>query len=513
MSDEPTTSMKVAAHAHAWKGRVIRRAAWIQQKGDRCTWKRILHARGKQHGIARDATGNARTFEELGVGQELLDALREMNIHQPTEIQTMAMPEVMRGGDVLLASHTGSGKTLAYLLPLVQKLKDEERDGTTTRNRHPRALVMGPTRELTHQVLQVTKSLAHHAKFRSAGISGGGKLKVQKEALMNPLDLVVGTPGRILQHVEDGNLFLGDMKYLILDEADTMFDAGFGPEIRKIIRPLKSREKEDGQCVLVSATLTQPVQKLLAQEFPSMRTVFTDTLHKSVAEAKHSFVQVPASENKLRMLEDLIRGDVQRGKRVMVFCNTVGSCRAVDHHLQEGGFRTVNYHGDMPREDRTASLKEFAVDEAAVPILVCTDLAARGLDFDKSVEHVIMFDFPLNPVDYIHRTGRTARAGGRGRITSLVIKRDLVLAQRIEQAIRENAPLDALSSDRRGSQPFRSQSPASTGKHNSSTRGRDKEKSNRRPASNRGTRGAARLEVGREQKQGRRSSSSSRSRH
>eukprot|EP00894_Picocystis_sp_ML_P004568 jgi/Pico_ML_1/55085/g835.t1 len=310
---------------------------------------------------------------------------------------------------------------------------------------------MGPTRELTHQVLQVAKSLGHHAKFRSAGISGGGKLKVQKEALMNPLDLVVGTPGRILQHVEDGNLFLGDMKFLVLDEADTMFDAGFGPEIRKIIRPLKSREKEDGQCVLVSATLTRSVQKLLAEEFPGMKTVLTDTLHKSVAEAKHSFVQ-------------------------------------------EGGFRTVNYHGDMPREDRTASLKEYAVDDAPIPILVCTDLAARGLDFNKSVAHVVMFDFPLNPVDYIHRTGRTARAGGRGRITSLVVKRDFVLAQRIERAIRENAPLDALSSDRRDTSSTRPGGPSSKGKE-APARGKEGRKSTRGPPSSRGTRGAARLEI------------------
>jgi len=487
------------------------RAGWIRGNGSPRPWNRILHGHGKSVGMVRDANGEGRTFEELGVGNELIQAIREMNIQQPTEIQTMAMPQVMRGGDVLLASHTGSGKTLAYLLPLVQKLKDEERAGITARNRHPRALVMGPTRELTHQVLQVAKSLGHHAKFRSAGISGGGKLKVQKEALMNPLDLVVGTPGRILQHVEDGNLFLGDMKFLVLDEADTMFDAGFGPEIRKIIRPLKSREKEDGQCVLVSATLTRSVQKLLAEEFPGMKTVLTDTLHKSVAEAKHSFVQVPATANKLRVLDDLIRGDAQRGKRVMVFCNTVGSCRAVDHHLQEGGFRTVNYHGDMPREDRTASLKEYAADDAPIPILVCTDLAARGLDFNKSVAHVVMFDFPLNPVDYIHRTGRTARAGGRGRITSLVVKRDFVLAQRIERAIRENAPLDALSSDRRDTPSTRPGGPSSKGKE-APARGKEGRKSTRGPPSSRGTRGAARLEVGRDPKQERRSSPSRRRR-
>lgn len=434
------------------------------------------------------------TFEGLGLDPELLFAIREMGLREPTEIQSMSIPEVSRGGDVLLASHTGSGKTLAYLLPLVQKLREDERSGIRSRSKHPRALVMGPTRELAMQVLQVAKSLSHHAKFRSSCISGGGKFKVQKDALVNPLDLVVGTPGRILQHIEEGNLHLGDMKYLVLDEADTMFDAGFGPEIRKIIRPLRSREPDDGQCILVSATLTGPVQKLLTEEFPNMRKVFTDSLHKSVAEARHSFVQVGASENKLRVLEDLIRGEYQRGKRVMVFCNTVGSCRAVDHHLNEGGFRTVNYHGDMPRSDRASALMEFGAEDAPVPVLVCTDLAARGLDFNKSVGHVVMFDFPLNPVDYIHRTGRTARAGETGRVTSLVIKRDVVLAQRIERAIRSNEPLDALSSDRRRMVSDDRSVRSKREKESGSTRNRNDLHRRKGGGSSRGTRGAARFE-------------------
>ncbi|KAG8052518.1 hypothetical protein GUJ93_ZPchr0001g31272 [Zizania palustris] len=212
------------------------------------------------------------SFEELGLGEEVIPALGEMGISKPTEIQCVGVPAVLAGTSVVLGSHTGSGKTLAYLLPLVQLLRhDEAMLGMSMKPRRPRAVVLCPTRELTEQVFRVAKSISHHARFRSTMVSGGRRIRPQEDSLNMPVDMVVGTPGRILDHVKDGNMVYGDIKYLVLDEADTMFDQGFGPDIRKFLAPLKNRAAKLGdqgfQTVLVTATMTKAVQKLIDEEF------------------------------------------------------------------------------------------------------------------------------------------------------------------------------------------------------------------------------------------------------
>ncbi|PWA89820.1 RNA helicase, DEAD-box type, Q motif protein [Artemisia annua] len=315
--------------------------------------------------------------------------------------------------------------------------------------RRPRAVVLCPTRELCEQVFGVAKSISHHARFRSTMVSGGGRVKPQEEALNSPIDMVVGTPGRVLQHIEEGNLVYGDIKYLVLDEADTMFDRGFGPDIRKFLAPLKNRAlKADGlgfQTVLVTATMTNGVQKLVDEEFQGIEHIRTSTLHKKVAAARHDFIKLSGAENKLEALLQVLEPSLAKGNRVMVFCNTLNSSRAVDHFLSENNLATVNYHGEVPAVERVENLKKFKSNDGDCPTLVCTDLAARGLDLD--VDHVIMFDFPLNSIDYLHRTGRTARMGAKGKVTSLVTKKDLNLATRVEEAMRKNESLESLTID------------------------------------------------------------------
>ncbi|KAL8215594.1 hypothetical protein R6Q57_022431 [Mikania cordata] len=340
-------------------------------------------------------------FCELGLNEEVLAALGEMGITVPTEIQSLGIPAVLDEKSVVLGSHTGSGKTLAYMLPLVQLLRqDEALNGMVMKPRRPRAVVLCPTRELCEQVFGVAKSISHHARFRSTMVSGGGRLRPQEDALNSPIDMVVGTPGRVLQHIEEGNLVYGDIKYLVLDEADTMFDRGFGPDIRKFLGPLKNRaQKADGigfQTVLVSATMTNAVQKLVDEEFQGIEHLRTSTLHKKVASARHDFIKLSGSENKLEALLQVLEPSLAKGNRVMVFCNTLNSSRAVDHFLRENQLATVNYHGEVPAVERVENLKKFKSDDGDCPTLVCTDLAARGLDLD--VDHVIMFDFPLNSV-------------------------------------------------------------------------------------------------------------------
>ncbi|KAK4434135.1 DEAD-box ATP-dependent RNA helicase 39 [Sesamum alatum] len=413
--------------------------------------KKVKH--GETESSRKKKSGGAEmasSFEELGLSEEVMGALGEMGISVPTEIQCIGIPAVLNGKSVVLGSHTGSGKTLAYLLPLVQLLRrDEALHGMLMKPRRPRAVVLCPTRELCEQVFRVAKSISHHARFRSTMVSGGGRLRPQEDSLNSPIDMVVGTPGRVLQHIEDGNLVYGDIRYLVLDEADTMFDHGFGPDIRKFLGPLKNRaSKPDGlgfQTVLVTATMTKAVQKLVDEEFQGIAHLRTSTLHKKIASARHDFIKLSGSENKLEALLQVLEPSLAKGNRVMVFCNTLNSSRAVDHFLNENQISTVNYHGEVPAEQRVENLERFKSNDGDCPTLVCTDLAARGLDLD--VDHVIMFDFPLNSIDYLHRTGRTARMGAKGKVTSLVAKKNLILATRIEEAITKNESLESLSVD------------------------------------------------------------------
>nr|GMD94102.1 DEAD-box ATP-dependent RNA helicase 39 [Ipomoea batatas] len=416
---------------------------------------KLKEAKGNGHGELEGRSGKkkaveASSFEELGLSEEVMGALEEMNISLPTEIQAIGIPAVLRGKSVVLGSHTGSGKTLAYLLPIVQLLRrDEELYGILMKPRRPRAVVLCPTRELCEQVFRVAKSISHHARFRSTMVSGGGRLRPQEDSLNAPIDMVVGTPGRVLQHIEEGNMVYGDIRYVVLDEADTMFDRGFGPDIRKFLRPLKTRaaksDDQGFQTVLVTATMTKAVQKLVDEEFQGIEHLRTSSFHKKIASARHDFIRLSGSENKLEALLQVLEPSLSKGNRVMVFCNTLNSSRAVDHFLNENQISTVNYHGEVPAEQRVENLEKFKRDDGDCPTLVCTDLAARGLDLD--VDHVIMFDFPLNSIDYLHRTGRTARMGAKGKVTSLVAKRDLLLATRIEEALKKNESLESLSVD------------------------------------------------------------------
>ncbi|KAF7140437.1 hypothetical protein RHSIM_Rhsim06G0092900 [Rhododendron simsii] len=392
----------------------------------------------------------ASSFEELGLTEETMGALEEMGISAPTEIQSIGIPCVLKGKSVVLGSHTGSGKTLAYMLPLAQLLRrDEALYGMLMKPRRPRAVVLCPTRELSEQVFRVAKSISHHARFRTTMVSGGTRLRPQEDSLNTPIDMVVGTPGRVIQHIEEGNMVYGDIQYLVLDEADTMFDRGFGPDIRKFLGPLKNRaSKSDDkgfQTVLVSATMTKAVQNLIDDEFQGIEHVRTSTLHKKIASARHDFIKLSGSENKLEALLQVLEPSLAKGNKVMVFCNTLNSSRAVDHFLDENKISSVNYHGEVPAEQRVENLQKFKSDDGDCPTLVCTDLAARGLDLN--VDHVIMFDYPSNSIDYLHRTGRTARMGAKGKVTSLVTKKDLMLATRIEQAIMKNESLESLTLD------------------------------------------------------------------
>ncbi|RVW37396.1 DEAD-box ATP-dependent RNA helicase 39 [Vitis vinifera] len=299
------------------------------------------------------------SFEELGLSEEVMAAVRETGISVPTEIQCIGVPAVLEGRSVVLGSHTGSGKTLAYMLPLVQLLRrDEALSGVLMKPRRPRAVVLCPTRELSEQVFRVAKSISHHARFRSTMVSGGGRLRPQEDSLNIPIDMVVGTPGRVLQHIEEGNMVYGEIKYLVLDEADTMFDRGFGPDIRKFLAPLKNRaSKSDDQgfqTVLVTATMTKVVVALSFGLLEAHGLCFYVNcgLQRSFIADLWEVLQAVQKLIDEEFQGIVLEPSLAKGNKVMVFCNTLNSSRAVDHFLGENQIFTVNYHGEVPAEQR-----------------------------------------------------------------------------------------------------------------------------------------------------------------
>eukprot|EP00879_Flechtneria_rotunda_P025367 GHRR01026952.1.p1 GENE.GHRR01026952.1~~GHRR01026952.1.p1 ORF type:complete len:415 (+),score=141.71 GHRR01026952.1:145-1389(+) len=350
----------------------------------------------------------ASSFAELSLIPTLLEALQNAGFEKPTEIQSMAVPAIVSGGDFLLAAQTGSGKTLAYMLPLVHMLKQQEADDAYVRRpKRPKILVLGPTKELTEQITGVAKSLCHFAKFRAVCCNANNSAARQAKHLAAPVDMVVATPTRLLQHQHEGSLALGDVHWLVIDEADTMFDQGFGEEVTQVLDILK-RKDPPAQVVLVSATMTRAVKRLADAQLPGLIRLEAAGFHKPTAGARQDFKVLPPGGDKLQLLLEVLQSDVRKRHKVLVFCKSVDSCRAVEHFCQDRDLPTVCYHGDMPIAARKESMAAFAgaaaeSDVNAPSIMVATDLAARGLDFPGSIDHVVNFDFPTNAIDYLHR--------------------------------------------------------------------------------------------------------------
>lgn len=396
------------------------------------------------------------SFSALGLSPVICKALEESQIVQPTRIQTRTIPTILGGVDVVMGAATGSGKTFAYLLPIIESLKAaealrEDGDPPIRIARRPRAIVIVPTRELLEQVHAVAKSLAYRVKFRvvctSTGTGSAGFRKLQERLNQSPCDVLVGTTGRLLQLIEMRAIDLRFVRHVVVDEVDTMFDTGFGPELQKILQYTRGGSKAENKPQYIAAGATHPkaAESMYSIEFPLAKRIDVD-LHCAPPGLTSRFVRTN-SNSKIPELISLLgesqKDGLLRGGRLIVFCNTISSARFVDHYLAESGYRTSCVHGEVPAERRATEFKAFK--DMATQIMVCTDIAARGLD-NLEIAHVVMFDFPTSAVDYIHRAGRTARAGAKGRVTSLVLKKDATLASAMERASK--AKSDALVSAR-----------------------------------------------------------------
>ncbi|CAH0493637.1 unnamed protein product [Peronospora farinosa] len=402
-----------------------------------------------------------QSFQDFGLDARLVSGLKEMKITRATGIQQKCMPAILARHNVLCAAQTGTGKTLAYLVPIIEQLLRKEavkqkqheiKQGPNTdiiRGR-PRVLVLLPSRELALQVASVAKQLSHSAKFASCTVTSGERKSIQQKNTSRRLDLIIGTPGRVAKCIKMRDFFVSRIDTVVVDEADTLFDAkmGFRKELEEILGPIQAsaaKRNQPLQMILAAATVRSPIDQVLKKKFGDLRVVSDDKIHKTPSTIKEEFVRV-VPESKHSALRDVLRLHKHQTAKTVIFCRNSASVRSTEHMLREHGIQdTACLHGDMPSARRHDAIHAF-IENANVNILVCTDLAARGLDFD-SVKHVVIFDFPKTAVDYVHRAGRTGRAGEQGLVTSLVTKHDLALATSIENSKRNNSTIKELRQD------------------------------------------------------------------
>ncbi len=340
------------------------------------------------------------TFAELGLSDVLLRAIAEKGYVHPTPIQEQAIPIVLQGRDVLGCAQTGTGKTASFTLPMMEILS-----GSRARARMPRSLILEPTRELALQVAENFVLYGKYLKLNHALLIGGESLSDQKEVLMRGVDVLIATPGRLIDMFERGGLLLSDTRILVIDEADRMLDMGFIPDVERIVSMLPSTR----QTLFFSATMAKEIRRL-ADAFLQNPKEITTSAPASVATTITAGLAVVAEEDKRRVLRKLIRAE--EVQNALIFCNRKRDVDILYKSLQRHGFSVGALHGDMVQSARFATLERFRAGE--VRLLVCSDVAARGIDIG-GLSHVFNFDVPHHAEDYVHRIGRTGRAGKEGR--------------------------------------------------------------------------------------------------
>ena len=358
------------------------------------------------------------TFADLGLSDELLRAVNDSGYNEPTPIQRAAIPSVLMGKDLIGIAQTGTGKTAGFVLPMIDILHHGR-----SRARMPRSLILEPTRELAMQVAENFEKYGKYHPLSMALLMGGVQMGDQVKALEKGVDVLIATPGRLMDLFSRGKIMLNDCNLLVIDEADRMLDMGFIPDIEEICSKLpKSR-----QTLLFSATMPPPIQKLAAKFLNDPKRVEVARPATANVNIEQRLVEVSADKKK-DVLKELLRADEVRN--AIVFCNRKTTVRELTTSLRRSHLAAGQIHGDMDQSERIAEFDRFKRDE--INILVASDVAARGLDV-KGVSHVFNFDVPWQPDDYIHRIGRTGRAGATGIAVTLATKADGELVDRIEK--------------------------------------------------------------------------------
>lgn len=353
------------------------------------------------------------TFASFGLHDSLMRAISDMGYEIPTPIQKQAIPLVLTGSDVMGAAQTGTGKTASFGLPLLEQLIPLENTSMSPA-RHPvRALVLTPTRELALQVHENLQSYAKYTELRTACVFGGVDILTQQDALRRGVEVLVATPGRLLDHVEQRNTALSHVEIVVLDEADRMLDMGFLPDISRILKLLPAKR----QSLMFSATFSPEIKKLAANFLNQPKLVEVARENSTAKTIQQKLFEVHDSE-KVDALLDLLDDELcEDAKNILVFVNSKIACRRLARTLTQYGIEADAIHGDKTQDERTKTLEAFK--QGKVRVLVATDVAARGLDI-ADLPVVINYDVPFNAEDYVHRIGRTGRAGMKGLALTLM---------------------------------------------------------------------------------------------
>jgi ATP-dependent RNA helicase RhlE len=370
------------------------------------------------------------SFETLGLSSELLRAVADEGYTTPSPIQKQAIPAVLQGQDVFASAQTGTGKTAGFTLPLLQRLSESSNNvrHSNPGQRRPRALILTPTRELAAQVSESVKTYGKYLSLKSAVIYGGVRMGPQIQAVRQGVDIVVATPGRLLDHLGQKILDLSQIEVLVLDECDRMLDMGFIHDIRKILAQLPASR----QTLMFSATFSKPIQQL-ANTLLKSPTLIEVAPRNTAAEQVEQVVHLVDRDRKRELLSYLI--GFHNWKQVLVFTRTKHGANRLTDQLIKDGLKAAAIHGNKSQAARTRALNDFK--QGKIRILVATDVASRGIDIDQ-LPHVVNFELPNVPEDYVHRIGRTGRAGNDGRAVSLVSKDEYPFLRSIEQLLKRS---------------------------------------------------------------------------
>jgi ATP-dependent RNA helicase RhlE len=367
-------------------------------------------------------------FSDFALRPQLLQAVIELGYVEPTPIQKRAIPVVLEGRDVMAGAQTGTGKTAAFALPIIERLMR-----SAALQRSPRALILVPTRELATQVSDSFRALGRHLPLRAALIFGGVSPKPQIDALSRGVDIIVATPGRLLDHIHTCAVDLSRIDTLVLDEADRMLDMGFIRPIRRVIGALPAKR----QTLLFSATFSDEIRSLARSLLRDPVSIDVSPRNSAPALVDHQVYHVDSAGKHPLLRRLIIDGDIRQS---LVFTRTKHGANRLAERLARDGLACAAIHGNKSQAARTRALSDFK--EGRVRILVATDIAARGLDISE-MPHVVNFELPHVPEDYVHRIGRTGRAGSRGRAVSLVSREERDRLRAIERMLGRSIPVAA----------------------------------------------------------------------
>jgi ATP-dependent RNA helicase RhlE len=361
-------------------------------------------------------------FESLGLAPALLGAIRAAGYREPTPIQAQAIPLALKGRDLIGLAQTGTGKTAAFTLPIVQRLLGGPR--------RLRALILTPTRELAAQVRESFEKYSRHSGLRVAEIFGGVALGPQETALRRGVDVVVATPGRLIDHLERQNLVFDDLEVLVLDEADRMLDMGFAPQINQIVRDVPRYR----QTLLFSATMPPEVEALARKYLRKPLLIQVGLRTQAVDTVAHAVYPVPRERKSALLAELLKQPDMDS---VLVFTRTKHGADRLVRHLERAGIDVCAMHADKSQSQRMQALEGFRAGK--IRVLVATDIAQRGLDI-AGISHVINYDVPQRPEDYVHRIGRTGRAAATGDAFTFMSPEEIAMVRTIERVLGTPIP-------------------------------------------------------------------------